>query len=451
ISALQLTDLFLDRIRRLNGVAKAFITVTEEEARREAAACDSTQVSATSASLRGIPFAVKDLIDIKGVTTTGGSAVLADNVATEDAFLIARMRAAGAISLGKLNLHEFAYGATGENKVYGAAANAYDPTRLAGGSSSGSAAAIAFGLIPAAFGTDTGGSVRVPAALSGLVGLKPTMGRISTRGVLPFSWTLDHVGILTRTIADSALILREVAAYDELDPGCADEPAGDYSTDEKPAAMDIRGLRVGIPRKFFFERADSEILSATEAVLHFLESRGAVLNDIELPSMEHARTVSLTIQMPEALSFHSQYLMERGHLYGTDFRAGLALGQCLLAEHYVRARRFLARYRHSMNAIFSNVDVLVTPTTPCIAMKVGETKVAIDGIEEGAGNAVTRLTTFFNLTGHPALTLPSGLHSLGLPMGVQLIGRYFEEATIFRVAAAVESQETFRIALPPVK
>ena len=432
ISSSEIVEHFLQRIQQLNDKSKAFIVIYEEQVGLVAKACD--QVAGASGALHGLPYAVKDLIDVAGEVTTGGSRVLENNYANEDAFLIARMRAAGAICVGKNNLHEFAYGATGENKIYGTAVNAYDTARLAGGSSSGSAAAVAFGLVPAAFGTDTGGSVRAPAALCGLVGFKPTIGRISTRGVIPYSWSLDHVGTITRTVADAALLLQTTAGYDPVDPGCANTPCADYLS---VCNGSISGLRVGLPRTFYFERADPEILAATENVIRFLEKSGATLVDIDMPDMAHCRTVSLTVQMPEALSFHMSYLNKQGDDYSEDFRAGLALGQCILAEHYIRAKRIMASYRQQTAAQFENVDVILTPATPVIAPKLGTVNVNMEGVDEAVGNAITRYTTFFNMTGHPALTLPCGLHSAGLPMGVQVVGRYFDEATVLQIASAI--------------
>lgn len=283
--------------------------------------------------------------------------------------------------------------------------------------------------------------------MSGLVGLKPTMGRISTRGVIPYAWSLDHVGTITRTVADAALLFRTVAGFDPLDPSSANEPV-DCETPN--GREDLAGLRVGVPRAFYFDYCDSEILQACEQVLRHLESRGAEIHDVDLPAMDHARTVSLTVQMPEALSFHSRYLEERGDLYGQDFRAGLALGQCILAEHYVRAKRFMALYRQQTNAVLNDVDVIVTPTTPVIAPRTGTVSIRTDDMDEAAGNAITRYTTFFNMTGHPAITVPSGLHSEGLPMGVQIVGRYFRETDIFKVAAAVTDCDRFSIAPPRI-
>lgn len=443
ITPVELVDVFAERIQRYNGAAKAFITTTLDEARLGAKTLTHDLLNASF--FTGIPYATKDLFDVKGVLTTAGSKVFHDRVAKKDAYAIAKLRAANALCLGKTNLHEFAYGATGENDTYGTPVNAYDQSRLAAGSSSGSAAAIAFGLVPAALGTDTGGSVRAPAALNGLVGLKPTIGRVPTSGVVPYCWTLDHVGLMTRNVTDCAELLSIVAGYDSSDPASVDRPVGPY---REAMGKDIAGLKIGIPRNFYYDRADGEILAALEKVKSYLSASGAKLVPVTFPDMEHSRTVSLTVQMPEALSAHSGYLQERGDLYGRDFRAGLALGQCILAEHYVKAKRFIEVYRRETNKLFDEVDLILTPATPEVAQKLGTVTVTRDGVPEAIGNAITRYTTFFNMTGHPALVMPCAMHSEGLPIGLQLVGRYFDEATVLRAAHALERSESFSIPLP---
>ena len=417
ISARDLSNYFRDRIRRFDPSLHAFITVMDEAA----------DAPPPSGPLAGVPYACKDMIQARGAPTTAGSRVLADWVPEEDAVVVERMAAAGAVLLGKNNQHEFAYGATGENPHYGTVPNPYDRTRLAGGSSSGSAAAVAAGLVPAALGTDTGGSVRVPAALCGVVGFKPTLGLVSTEGVVPYCWTLDHVGTVTRTVGDAALLL---AVLTESAVAA-----------ERPVA----GLRIGLPRRFFFAHADAEIVAAVRRVLTALEGAGARIVEVDLPAMDHARTVSLTVQLPEALSYHSRYLDTDRDLYGADVLAGLASGQFILAEHYVRAKRFIHRYRAETDRAFAEADVIVTPATPVTAPEIGATTAA----GEAVGNALTRMTSFFNMTGHPALTVPCGLHSNGLPMGVQVIGRHYDEATVLALGAAIEADPHCTIPPPP--
>ena len=429
ISPSQLLEVYAERIDRYADISKAFISLDLDAARIKAGAADSNTDS--ELILNGIPYACKDLFDVAGLVTTAGSNVLQDNIAARDADSILAMNRAGAICIGKNNLHEFAYGATGENALYGTAPNPYDHSRLAGGSSSGSAAALGFGLCAAALGTDTGGSVRAPAALCGLVGFKPTFGRISTAGVIPYCWTLDHVGTMTRNAEDAGTLFKALAS------GARDI-----------ADIDLKGQVIGIPEEFFFERCDAEILDSIEALKRFLESAGARLKPVTTPSMEHTRTVSLTVQMPEALSFHNRYLEQRGHLYSQDFRAGLALGQCLLAEHYIRAKRFIECYRRDMDAIFADVDAILTPATPVIAPHIGAVEVSVDGSSEPAGNAITRYTSFFNMTGHPAITLPCGMHSEGLPISAQLIGKHYADEQLLGLASRIEADYDFTLPLP---
>ena len=430
ISAPQLVDLFAGRIDRYGEISKAFISLDLQRARARADAVDHDKELA----LNGIPYSCKDLFDVAGLATTGGSQVLQDNIADNDADAIQAMNRAGAICLGKNNLHEFAYGATGENSLYGTTPNPYDHSRLAGGSSSGSAAALGFGLCAAALGTDTGGSVRAPAALCGLFGFKPTFGRISTAGVIPYSWTLDHVGTLTRSTDDAA------AVFKALLPG---QP--------EIAALNLENQVIGIPQGFFFERCDSEILDGIDVLMNFLRAAGASLKPVTMPSMQTTRTVSLTVQMPEALSFHNRYLEQRGHLYSQEFRAGLALGQCLLAEQYIRAKRIIETYRRDMNAVFADVDAILTPATPVIAPKIGAVEVNVDGTSEPAGNAITRYTSFFNMTGHPAITLPCGMHSEGLPFAAQLVGKHHGDEQLLELARRIEADFNFELPLPDLR
>jgi aspartyl-tRNA(Asn)/glutamyl-tRNA(Gln) amidotransferase subunit A len=432
ISTLELTELFAERINQLNDKSKAFISLDLENAKVRAAFIDQ---QAEKKLLSGIPYSCKDLFDVKGIVTTGGSKVLADNIANHDADSITRMNAGGAIFLGKNNLHEFAYGATGENSTYGTPPNPYDHSRLAGGSSSGSVAAVGFGLCAAALGTDTGGSVRAPAALCGLVGFKPTYGRVSTEGVLPYSWTLDHVGTITRNCRDTAALFNVLRQTDET---------------RRNTFSGIGRLRIGIPDSFFYDRVDSEIKASCEQLIANLKNSGAEIKAVKMPSMEYTRTVSLTIQMPEALSYHNRYLETRGEMYSQDFRAGLALGQCLLAEQYIRAKRFVETYRRDTESVFTDVDLLLTPATPAIAPEIGAVNIDIDGYSEPAGNAITRFTSFFNMTGHPAITFPCGMHSKGLPIAAQLIGRHYEDEFLLSAAAMIEQEFALGVPLPKV-
>ena len=360
---------------------------------------------------------------------------MADFTSDENAFVIDLLEKQGAILQGKNNLHEFAYGATGLNEHFGTVKNPYDDQRLAGGSSSGSAAAVALGMSAFSLGTDTGGSVRAPAALCGVVGLKPTLGRVSLRGVVPYCWTLDHAGTFTRTVKDAALLMDILAEYDPEDSGCVNAP---YHPCLPELNNSLQGKKIGVPDRFFFEHCDPEILTATQKAIDYLKQQGADIVPVTMPSMEHTRTVSLTVQLPEALSYHSDFLQQKRALYSDEFRSGFAAGQFILAEHYVRAKRLIEGYRQQLQQVFREVDALITPGCPTIAPMMDSTLVETAGLSEPAGNAITRYTSFFNMTGSPAITLPSGLHSQGLPMSIQLVSDLFNESTLLNIAHQLE-------------
>ena len=429
ITPLELTQAYLRRIEEVNPRNPVFISQCVEQAQQQAEQTELTH------PLSGIPFSCKDLYHAQGLRTTGGSRVLEDFVSDESAHAVELLEQQGAILLGKNNLHEFAYGATGVNAHFGTVTNPYDSGRLAGGSSSGSAAAVALGMSAFALGTDTGGSVRAPAALCGVVGLKPTLGRISLRGIVPYCWTLDHAGTFTRTIRDAAELMDILANYDPLDPSCVNTP---HQPCVPMLDTPVQGKKIGVPDSFFFEHCDPEILAATHQAIDYLKQQGAEIVPVQMPSMEHTRTASLTVQLPEALSYHSDFLQQRRELYSDEFRSGFAAGQFILAEHYVRAKRLIEGYRQQLQQIFRTVDLLITPGCPTVAPNIDATQVETAVLSEPAGNAITRYTSFFNMTGNPAVTLPSGLHSTGLPMSIQLVSDLFDEATLLNVAYQLE-------------
>jgi len=436
LSPVELVRTYLDRIERTNRELNAFISVARDDALKKAKKAENDIRNGNyRGPLHGIPYACKDLFLTRNLKTTAGSRVLADWVPDHDAAAIERIDLAGGILLGKTNLHEFAYGATGENAHYGTAVNPDDTTRLAGGSSSGSAAALAAGLSAFTLGTDTGGSTRAPAALCGVVGFKPTYGRVSTYATIPYCWSLDHVGIFSRTAEDAAIILQVLAGHDPRDPSSANVSVPSYA---QMLSKNLRGCRIGIPRQFFFERLDSEIEAAARRAMRLCEAKGATLTEVDIPPMEKSRTVSLVIQLPEVLSYHSRYLPQKKHLYGPDLLAGMALGQCLLAEHYVRAKRMVEWYRRQIAQTFQEIDILLTPACPITAPKVGAAFVTDQIGKEAVGNAITRFTSFFNMTGHPAIAIPCGKHQNGLPMGIQLVARHFKEDVLLGAAHVLE-------------
>lgn len=432
IRPVDLVGSFLTRARRLNRRSHAYISIASDTALKDARALERHE---RAGSLAGIPYACKDVFDTADIETTAGSRAMADYRPAEDAGAVQRLRAAGAVLIGKTNLHEFSYGITGENAAYGTPTNPHDDARIAGGSSSGSAVAVAQGGAAFALGTDTGGSIRVPAALCGLVGLKPTMGLVDTKGVIPFSWSLDHVGLITRCCADASEVLQVLAGIEDTTT-CQSPPFAELGRD--PEATALRGLRIGVPRRYFFEDADPEIVGAVDGVLMRCQDLGARLVPLPQLDMAHVRTASLIIQLVEAFAWHKPRLKTHAPLYGEDVRDGLLQGQFVLAEHYVQALRFMEAKRLELNRLFKAVDVMVTPTTPIVAPALGTRMVRAGDRDEPVGNALARFTCLFNLTGNPALSVPIGRHSTRLPMGLQLVGRPFEDMKLLSIGYTLE-------------
>lgn len=430
LSPVELTQACLQRIERLDGRINAFITVTGEQAIAAARQAEAEIAGGSHRGpLHGIPVGLKDIFGVANVRMTGGSKILAENVATEDSVATARLKAAGAVFLGKLNLHEFAFGATGINPHYGPARNPWDAERITGGSSSGSGAAVAGGECPAALGTDTGGSIRIPASLCGIVGLKPTYGRVSKRGVLPLSWSLDHVGPMTRTVADAAIVLQAIAGYDEGDGSSVDEPVPDYNAAPNGG---LRGLRVGVPREFFFENVDPEVEKSVQSAIGVLGELGAIVTEVEVPLIAEIPGALTAMMLPEALAYHQKWMAERPDDYGDDVRYRLELGSGYLAVHYVQAQRLrgiaVEAWRQD---VFPKVDLVATPTTPVTARPISEGDLQVTF-------SLIRFTNLFNFLGVPAISLPCGFSTEGLPIGLQLAGRWWDEGTMLRAAHAYE-------------
>jgi aspartyl-tRNA(Asn)/glutamyl-tRNA(Gln) amidotransferase subunit A len=425
VSAVELAEQSIALAERSNLRLKSFITISNDHALNQARASDRRRSEKQARGLLdGIPYAAKDLFETRGIRTTAGSKVLRDFVPDVSAAVIQQLDAAGALLIGKTNLHEFAYGATGENSWTGTAANPHDVTRLAGGSSSGSAAAVAAGIVPFALGTDTGGSVRVPAALCGIAGYKPTQGLVSLEGVIPYCWSLDHAGVLGRTVDDLVVVAE-----------CLDVvPAGSVEG-QRPLGR----LKIGVVPSWA-ERSEPAVRRAFAAAQEVLADGGATFAEVELPDQAEARTVSLTIQLAETLTYHGPNLRRAGDLFGADIRSGMVLGQFLSAESYIQCKRLIVAYAQSLRAIFDAVDLLLTPACPIVAPTIGTVNVSVGGVEMPVGNALTLFTSFFNLVGAPAVVLPVGSDERGLPVGVQLVGRTEDDARVLAAALALERQ-----------
>jgi aspartyl-tRNA(Asn)/glutamyl-tRNA(Gln) amidotransferase subunit A len=444
LSPVELTEACLARIGTYDARVHAFITVMREDAKataQQAAAAISN--GNYKGPLHGIPLGLKDLFDTAGVRTTAGSRVYAERVPAEDAAVTARLRAAGAVILGKLNMHEFAFGITGHNPHYGDTANPWDLSRISGGSSSGSAAAVASGMLLGALGTDTGGSIRVPSALCGVTGLKPTFGRVSRRGVVPLSWALDHVGPIARTAADVAVLLQTIAGHDPDDPGSCDEPVPDYSKAIKEVRL--KGLRIGVPSEHFFDEVDDEVLEAIRvAVLVLRDDLKASVDEVSLPHIAEAPAAAGAILMAEALAFHERTLVERPDDYGEDVRDRLELGALFPAVTYIQAQRLRSLIVEEWRRqVFDRFDLLVVPSAPIPAPVITATDLQTT-------LNLTRFTGPFNLTGLPSVSVPCGFSHDGRPIGMQLVGRWWEEGTALRAAHAYQQKTDWHTRTPPL-
>jgi aspartyl-tRNA(Asn)/glutamyl-tRNA(Gln) amidotransferase subunit A len=450
VSPVEVVDAHLARIEALDGRLRAYITVLGDTARAQAKAAEAAAAAGGAlAPLHGVPIALKDLYCTRGVRTTGGSRLLGDWRPDEDATVVERLARAGAIVLGKLNMHEFAFGPEGLNPHYGTTRNPWDPAthRICGGSSSGSGGAVAAGLAPGALGSDTGGSIRIPSALCGITGIKPTYGRVSRAGVLPLAWSMDHVGPMCRSAADCALMLGAIAGYDPRDPTTSVLPVSDYG---QALTGDVKGLRIGLLRSFFLESAAPEVAQAVEAAVTVLQGLGATVQDVALDTARHAAAASYAVLSPEAYAYHEEWLRTRAGEYGDDVRERLRVGAFVSAADYLKGQRLRTLIRQDVDAALGRLDVLIAPTTPVAATPVGATEVTIGGQRHPVRPTLIRYTRYFNLSGHPVVSAPCGFTPEGLPVGLQIVGRSFDEATTLRVADAYQRATDWHRRRPPV-
>lgn len=446
VSPVEVTQAYLERIETLDPTLNAYITVTADQALAEARRCEEEILRGDYRGLlHGVPIALKDLYDAAGVPTTAASKIYAHRVPDEDATSVARLRAAGAVILGKTNLHEFAYGVTTDSSFFGPTRNPWDQARVPGGSSGGSGVAVTAGLCAAATGSDTGGSIRIPAALCGIVGLKPTYGRISCHGLLPLSWTLDHPGPMTRSVYGAAAMLTAMAGYDPRDPASADVPVPDYTTDLEegvagPVLSSSKGLRIGLDPQWALTGIHVEVRHAFEQALKVLEEMGVEIVEVSVSRVGEGMEAALTMLMAEATAIHEEFLRTRPDDYQPDVRARLEKGFDMTGLDYARARRTGELLRRDFALLFQKIDLLATPMCGITAPKLGQREVTIDGETVSVMAPLTRYTRVFNLTGLPAISVPCGFSSEGLPIGLQLVGRAWDEATVLRAAYAYEKQ-----------
>jgi aspartyl-tRNA(Asn)/glutamyl-tRNA(Gln) amidotransferase subunit A len=406
VSSAEITRACLERIEKLNPALNAFITVMAESALADAARADTS-----------------------GVRTTAASALYKDGVPAADAEVVRRLRLAGAVIVGKNNLHEFAYGGSSLVSYFGDVRNPWDAGRIAGGSSGGSAAAVAAGMVYVAIGTDTAGSIREPAALCGCVGLKPTYGRVSTRGVVPLSASLDHVGPLAGCVADAAAVLQVIAGYDPADVGSVDVPVADYVSGLNES---VKGLRVGVAREYFFDDLDAEVAAAVEEALQVIRGLVAEIQEVTLDV-----PADRTLQAAESWAVHAENVARSPELYQAETLRRIRTGEKVSAAEYILRRRELDEARRGIRAVFAGVDLLVTPTTPMPAPAIAELKANPEALRP-AEIRLLRNTRPFNVWGLPAISVPCGFTRSGLPIGLQIAGPHWREELVLRLGQAYE-------------
>ena len=430
VSPVELTEECLRKIEDKDPALNAFITVTPESALAEAREAEKDiQQGNWRGPLHGVPIALKDLVDTAGTRTTAASAIFEDRIPTEDAEVVRRLKQAGAVMLGKQNLHEFAYGGSSVISYFGEVRNSRDTNCIAGGSSGGSATAVAAGLCYGAIGTDTAGSIREPAALCGVVGIKPTYGRVSARGVIPLSPSLDHVGPITRTVWDAAVMLHGIAGYDPKDATSVNKPVDEYTAN---IARDVKEIRIGIPRKYFYEGLDPEVSSAVEEALSVMKSLGTKMRDIDLDV-----PTDRTLQAAESWAYHAEFVARSPELYQPETLRRIRTGEKTSVSEMEGRWGELKKLRGEIGRVFSEVDLLVSPTTPIVAPRITDLKEHPDQLRP-TELALLRNTRPFNVWGLPAISVPCGFTKSGLPIGLQIAGPHWSESRVLQMAHAYE-------------
>jgi aspartyl-tRNA(Asn)/glutamyl-tRNA(Gln) amidotransferase subunit A len=438
LSPVELTQAILDRVDRLDVAVGAFITVTRDEALRAARQAEQEIARGKyRGTLHGIPFGVKDTHYTKGIRTTANTPVLADFVPDFDATVVARLKEAGGVLVGKMKLPEFSFGGAGEGGAFPDAKNPWNLTRTPGGSSSGSAAALAAGLLTVATGGDTSGSIRNPATFCGVVGMKPTYGRVSRRGIVVISWSLDHVGPMTRTVADNAALLNIIAGHDPADETSASLPVPDYT---RALRRGVRNMRVGIPKPAQFDGYHADVMAAFHAALDVFRRLGATVVEVDLPlTADVVDDVQQIVRIAEAASYHEPFLATKADRYGlTSVRRDVEAGSLIPAVQYLRAQKVRARFTRELSNTFSAIDVFLTPGMPAPAGERIDVK--------------QPFRRMFNVCGFPALVLPMGFSTSpqGLPLGLQIAAKPFDEGTIYAAAQAFEAATEWHAKRPPL-
>lgn len=450
VSPVEIASQLLDLIEEVDPVINSFITIDREDVLAQAKkAGEEITAGLYKGPLHGVAIGLKDLINTKNLITTMGSEIHQNYVPKSNATVVEKLKEAGAIIVGKLNTHQFAYGPTGDRSYYGPSRNPHDPQKMTGGSSSGSAASVAACLCFGSLGTDTGGSVRVPASFCGVVGMKPTYGLISKNGVFPLSPTLDHVGPLTRTVTDNAILLNSLAGYDPNDPTSLQREEEDFS---RLIGKGIEGMTIGLPTTFYFEDMNEEVKQIINNTIEILQELGAVIKPVVLPNMEKFTEAHRHILRSEAYAVHEQHLRDYPDKWDEEVKERLLTALETKGYEYVQALQIRQLAKDEFNKVLEEVDVIFTPTVPILPPKINERHV---DIEKYAGQhirwSIVKLTAPTNLNGFPSLSIPCGFSSDEMPVGVQFIGREFDEAELYRIGHALEQKLSINTAKLPIK
>ena len=448
LSPVEVVEAHLARADALEPALNSFITLLPEQAIAAARQAEQEiQAGRYRGPLHGIPLGLKDLYYVRGVRNTAGSRIYDEYVPDFNCTVAARFKEAGAILLGKLNLHQFAFGPTGENPDYGNMHNPWNPELISGGSSGGSGSAAASGECTLTMGTDTGGSIRIPSALCGLAGLKPTYGRVSRHGITALCWSLDHPGPMTRTVEDCALVMNAIAGYDPNDPASANVPVPDFTN---ALTGDIKGLRVGVPKEYFEVPVDPQVEWAVRRGIEVLGELGATVSEVSWPMYHYSAPISTAILMAEAAAYHAKLVRARGDQLYSAVRLRIEAGLFISAAEYLQAQQARTLFIRRSRELLEEVDILAGPMEPITAHKIGDTHVQVGDTTMGSVPALTQYTRPFNLNGFPAITVPCGFSEDGLPIGLQLAGRPFDEETVLRAAHAYEQATDWHGRRPPV-
>ncbi|MBI6630962.1 amidase [Pontibaca salina] len=438
VSPVEVTQNLLNYIDQSNKDTNSYISVTADSAMARAKEAEQEITSGNYKGVfHGVPIALKDNIYFENEVTTMASKIHKDFVSKDDATVTARLRDAGAVFTGKLNMHEYAWGIDNDNPHFGAVHNPWNPEKVPGGSSGGSGAAVASHSTYSSLGTDTAGSIRIPSSACGIVGLKPTHGRVSKYGIFPLAWTLDHVGPMSKSVADAAAMLTAIAGFDGRDPTCANVPVNDYLSGLNG---NVKGLKIGVNEEYFFKDVDGPVEKLIRDRIADLEKQGAIVTTVSIPSLRNAEWVELATSLSEASAIHHSDMQTRPDDFGADIRFLFELGELFTAVDYLQAQQARRQLKLEFTAALQEVDVLIAPTLPFISPNIGDDKVNINGKQVDFIENCIRFTGPSNLTGLPAMTVPAGVVG-NMPVGLQIIGRAFDEARVLNVGLAVEEMK----------